>query len=206
MALGEADRVAEVRDITWADADPELEAQVDDLGTVVDGVADSAGDCCGVAGATGPKNPQRHDRRAVGEAGQREAVVGCLCDLAGDERAMTFAIDREPVVGHEVIGVYEARALEVGRRDVVAPAPVGDSGVEQCHHHPAPPGAAIASQVRPGSRCIYARSREEVPLHLLPAPALMGQAGVIGNPRAGDGGEDVACECVAVGGLHGRAG
>src|SRR5436305_14924553 len=84
MALGEADRVDEVRDITWADADPELEAQVDDLGTVVDGVADSAGDCCGVAGATGPKNPQRHDRRAVGEAGQREAVVGCLCDLAGD--------------------------------------------------------------------------------------------------------------------------
>ena len=82
----------------------------------LDRVADPA--CAIVTASPQPfcvEHADRHDRRAVRQPGQPEAVVGRLGDRAGDERPVALAIERVAVVRDEVVRVDEARAGEVGR-------------------------------------------------------------------------------------------
>ncbi len=97
-------------------AGEELEAQVDHLGAVVDRVADAPRDRGLVALAAGVEHPDRHDRGAVGQAGEAEPVVGRLRDDPGHERAVAVAVQRVAVAGDEVVrarrsGCRRSRAI-----------------------------------------------------------------------------------------------
>ena len=59
--------------------------------------------------------------RAVGQAGEPDAVVGGLGDRRGDVGAVAVAVVGEGVVADEVVAGDEARAGEVGRSAGVLP-------------------------------------------------------------------------------------
>ena len=137
----------------WLIDGVELEAEVDHLRAVVDRVADPLGDRRRVAGAVGVEHPHGHDRRAVGEAGQPEPVVGRLGDGPGHERAVALAVERERVVGRRSrSGSTNLVLAKSGRLAELVPVAVGDAGVEDRHDDAAAAGAVVGPQVRPGLR------------------------------------------------------
>ena len=165
--------------------DVELEAQVDDLGAVVDRVADAFGDRRRVAVAVGVQHANGHDPRAVGEAGQPEPIVGRLGDHPGHERAVPLAVERVGVVRDEVVGVDEAGLREVGRFREALPVPVRDARVEHGDRHAAAARAVDREHVRPRGGGVDPHPGQEVPLELLPALGATGVAAVIRDPPAG---------------------
>ena len=125
------------------------------------------------------EHADRHDLRAVGEAGDAAAVVGALADRAGDVRAVAVLVVGEAVVVDEVVAAHEVAAREVGRAAEAPAVGVRDAGVEHRHGHAAPAGAADVDQVLPGVGRVDAGAGEEVPLQRLPAAGLAGARRVV---------------------------
>ena len=112
---GVADRVEDVGDLVAGDVRRELEREVDDLGAVVGGPADAAGDPRGVALAGAVEHLDRHQLDAVGQPGEADRVAGALGDRAGDVGAVAVVVVRVRVVVDEVPAADEALLREVGR-------------------------------------------------------------------------------------------
>ena len=159
-AAGEGQRVEQRRDLLRADVGAELEREVDDVGPAADGEADAVGDRRGVALAAGVEHADGHDRRAVGQAGQPDAVVRRLGDRAGDVRAVAVLV----VAGSaswldEVVALDEARLAEVGRLAEAAAVGVGDAAVEHGDGDAAAAGRAGVDRVLPGDGGVDAVAR-----------------------------------------------
>ena len=80
---------------------------------MVSRVPDPVGDRRGVAKLVRVEDPHGHDRSAVGEAGETEAVVGCFRNYASDESAVPGPVKRIPIARDEVVGLDEAGAPEI---------------------------------------------------------------------------------------------
>ncbi len=131
------------------------------------------------------QHADRHDRRAVGQSGEADRVVGGLRDDPGDEGPVAVAVQRVLVVGHEVERRDEVGPAEVGRAVELPPVAKGDSRVQHGHDDALTAGAAVPEQVGPGFGRVDAGAREHVPLHLLPAVGAVGAAAVVGVELAG---------------------
>ena len=128
----------------------ELEAQVDDVGLVLRGVADPARDLVGTALAVLVEHADGHDLRVVGEARDADAVVHALRDRAGDVRAVPELVVRAPVAVDEVVAAHEGRAAQVGSA-LEAPARlVGGARVD--HRHDDTAGRRAPRAIRRGPR------------------------------------------------------
>ena len=141
-SLGVAKRVEQLRDVEGVHTGGELEAEVDHAGAVADREVHAPRDCRGFAFALAVEYPHGHQARAVGQAGEPDAVVGRLRDLACDKGAMTVVIDGVGARVDEVISPDELIGIEARRAAKAPDAPVGDPGVEDAATiTPAPPPA-----------------------------------------------------------------
>jgi hypothetical protein len=171
-----------VRDLGRAElaiAVVELEREVDHVGAVADREPDPRRDGHAVARSVGVEHPDRHDARAVREAGDAEVVAGALADRARHVRAVAVLVVREAVVVHEVVAADEVAAPEVGRPAEPLAVGVGDAGVQHRDGRSTPARVADAVQVVPRHRCVDAGAGEEVPLQVLPAAGGVGDPGVV---------------------------
>ena len=110
MLVGVVDRVDQLGDRARLDgAGGELEAQVDDLGVVVDREVDALGDRRRAAVALRVEHADRHQPHAVGQAGDADAVVGRLGDRARDLRAVAVAVLGVGAVRDEVVAPRRTR-------------------------------------------------------------------------------------------------
>ena len=182
MLAGVADRVAHVgraRDGVRPSAQQveELDREVDDLGAVIDGVADAGGDRPGASLAQRVEDAHGHDVGAVGDPDHAEVVVGRRRDGAGDERPVTAAIVGVRVVGDEVVAGAHALGGQVGRALERRPVGVGHAGVD---HRDLDALAAPRPEGRgrgPRARGVDAERPDQVPLDGLPATGGAGGAG-----------------------------
>ncbi len=101
-----------------------------------------------------------------------------------------LAVERERVVGHEVIRVHEPGVREVGSLSEGLPIAVRHTGVEDRDCHALAARAMTGAEICPRLRCVDPAGPEEVPLHLRPSPGgSPGRPWIVGGPgprRVGD--------------------
>ena len=114
MAVGVAERFHQLGDVCRGNPGGELEAEVDDLGVVLDGKHHAFGDRGRFAFARAVEHTHGHDVGGEREAGETVVVVRVLGDRGGDERAVAVAVVGIGVFGDEVIAFDERVAAEVG--------------------------------------------------------------------------------------------
>ena len=152
-----------------------------------DGEADALGDVAGLAAAVFVEYPHRHQLRPVGEAGERDRVVGLLADRPGDVGAVAVFVERHAVVVDEVIALDELSGGEVGAaHEPAAQVAVGDAGVEHGDGHAFGPWSADFGEVAPGADRVDAAGGDAHPPRRFPLGGE--EVPLLEGPVAGRGG------------------
>ena len=162
--------------------------------------AHAAGDRRRAAVAVAVEHLDRHDRRAVGEAGQRDPVVRALGDRRRHVRAVAVDVLGVRIVVDEVPARDEARVVQVGRVATARSVRIRGTGVEDRDHDAAAARAPSGDQIRPRGRRVDAERAGEVPLHLGPAAGRRSATGIVGD-EVGDMGAHVRDGVLDVGPL-----